>query len=131
MAEGVGFEPTVGFPTLDFESSALNRTQPPFLKKQKKTSNAERSTSNVEWQLRSARVTQIILSGENVDLCVAGLHIVKRPNCADARHGFYCGVREHYLRHFLRKNVTIFILPPATAGLHIVCPLGSHAISSC
>ena len=31
MAEGVGFEPTVGFPTLDFESSALNRTQPPFL----------------------------------------------------------------------------------------------------
>jgi hypothetical protein len=27
----VGFEPTVGFPTLDFESSALNRTQPPFL----------------------------------------------------------------------------------------------------
>src|SRR6266576_3990009 len=30
LAEGVGFEPTVGFPTLDFESSALNRTQPPF-----------------------------------------------------------------------------------------------------
>jgi hypothetical protein len=28
--EGVGFEPTVSFPTLDFESSALNRTQPPF-----------------------------------------------------------------------------------------------------
>jgi hypothetical protein len=26
----VGFEPTVGCPTLDFESSALNRTQPPF-----------------------------------------------------------------------------------------------------
>src|SRR5262249_11316698 len=30
VAEGVGFEPTVSFPTLDFESSALNRTQPPF-----------------------------------------------------------------------------------------------------
>ena len=30
VAEGVGFEPTVGYPTLDFESSALNRTQPPF-----------------------------------------------------------------------------------------------------
>ena len=30
-AEGVGFEPTVGFPTHDFESCALNRTQPPFL----------------------------------------------------------------------------------------------------
>jgi hypothetical protein len=37
--EGVGFEPTVGFPTLDFESSALNRTQPPFLNEQK---NVER-----------------------------------------------------------------------------------------
>jgi hypothetical protein len=31
MAEGVGFEPTVGVkPTLDFESSAFNQTQPPF-----------------------------------------------------------------------------------------------------
>ena len=38
MAEGVGFEPTVGFPTLDFESSALNRTQPPFLQSKR---NAE------------------------------------------------------------------------------------------
>src|SRR5690348_7720422 len=39
MAEGVGFEPTVGCPTLDFESSALNRTQPPF--RSWKTSNIE------------------------------------------------------------------------------------------
>ena len=31
VAEGAGFEPAVGFPTFDFESSALNRTQPPFL----------------------------------------------------------------------------------------------------
>ena len=30
MAEGVGFEPTVSYPTFDFESSALNRAQPPF-----------------------------------------------------------------------------------------------------
>ena len=44
MAEGVGFEPTVGFPTLDFESSALNRTQPPFLLGEK---NAERR-SNIQ-----------------------------------------------------------------------------------
>jgi hypothetical protein len=36
MAEGVGFEPTVGCPTLDFESSALNRTQPPFLNENKR-----------------------------------------------------------------------------------------------
>ena len=30
VAEGVGFEPTVSCPTFDFESSALNRAQPPF-----------------------------------------------------------------------------------------------------
>jgi hypothetical protein len=48
MAEGVGFEPTVGFPTLDFESSALNRTQPPFLQERRKrrTPNVEHPTSN-------------------------------------------------------------------------------------
>ena len=44
-AEGVGFEPTVGFPTLDFESSALNRTQPPFPFEKK---NVEQSTSNIQ-----------------------------------------------------------------------------------
>src|SRR6516165_224312 len=37
--EGVGFEPTVGCPTLDFESSALNRTQPPFLLEIRKRRN--------------------------------------------------------------------------------------------
>ena len=56
MAEGVGFEPTVGFPTLDFESSALNRTQPPFRDEKKNVkpayaksfgvASAERPTSN-------------------------------------------------------------------------------------
>ena len=47
-AEGVGFEPTVGFPTLDFESSALNRTQPPFLNGRRKlrTPNVEHPTSD-------------------------------------------------------------------------------------
>src|SRR5437660_9631631 len=44
-AEGVGFEPTVGFPTLDFESSALNRTQPPFLDKNR-TLSVQRPISN-------------------------------------------------------------------------------------
>ena len=48
MAEGVGFEPTVGFPTLDFESSALNRTQPPFLDAGKQTPSAQRPISNIE-----------------------------------------------------------------------------------
>src|SRR4029077_16100014 len=47
-AEGVGFEPTVGCPTLDFESSALNRTQPPFLRNHRKlrTPNFRHPTSN-------------------------------------------------------------------------------------
>ena len=58
MAEGVGFEPTVGFPTLDFESSALNRTQPPFLEAKENAEPAyaksfgvasvQRPTSNIE-----------------------------------------------------------------------------------
>ena len=30
LKEGVGFEPTVGFPTFDFKSKALSRTQPSF-----------------------------------------------------------------------------------------------------
>ncbi len=45
MAEGVGFEPTVGFPTLDFESSALNRTQPPFLEAKENAERRQRPTS--------------------------------------------------------------------------------------
>src|SRR5215475_12626865 len=48
LAEGVGFEPTVGCPTLDFESSALNRTQPPFLVeiRKRRTPNVEHPTLN-------------------------------------------------------------------------------------
>src|SRR4249920_3651229 len=49
LAEGVGFEPTVGFPTLDFESSALNRTQPPFLEAGRK-----RPTPNVQYPTLNA-----------------------------------------------------------------------------
>ena len=49
-SEGVGFEPTVGFPTLDFESSALNRTQPPFLAAKR---NAQRSTPNAQRPMKS------------------------------------------------------------------------------
>src|SRR5206468_3401985 len=56
MTEGVGFEPTVGFPTLDFESSALNRTQPPFLQERRKRRTRlrqklrrrKRRTSNIQ-----------------------------------------------------------------------------------
>src|ERR1041385_4685172 len=58
MAEGVGFEPTVGFPTLDFESSALNRTQPPFPNAKE---NVEHRTSNIQFRMQ---VTQTILSAQ-------------------------------------------------------------------
>ena len=53
MAEGVGFEPTVGFPTLDFESSALNRTQPPFREAGRKrpTPNVQHPTLNANGPL--------------------------------------------------------------------------------
>jgi hypothetical protein len=53
MAEGVGFEPTVGFPTLDFESSALNRTQPPF-----RDARKERQMLNVQHPTSNASMTQ-------------------------------------------------------------------------
>jgi hypothetical protein len=51
LAEGVGFEPTVPLcGTLDFESSALNRTQPPFLKFAGKlrTLNVQHPTPNAK-----------------------------------------------------------------------------------
>ena len=54
VAEGVGFEPTVGFPTLDFESSALNRTQPPFLQERRKL-----RTTNVQHRILNATVFDI------------------------------------------------------------------------
>ena len=52
VAEGVGFEPTVGCPTLDFESSALNRTQPPFLRVESVQPDwRQRPTSNLQCKI--------------------------------------------------------------------------------
>src|SRR4029077_20764245 len=48
MAEGVGFGRTVGFPTLERKSSAVNRTQPPF-RDEKRTSNP-RTPKASAWQ---------------------------------------------------------------------------------
>ena|GEM_PF-2554336 len=39
MAERVGFEPTVAFATLDFESSALDRAQPSLRERQTSRAN--------------------------------------------------------------------------------------------
>ena len=62
-AEGVGFEPTVPLcGTLDFESSALNRTQPPFLGERQKTLNGpSRTGGNV--QHRTSNATRILTPG--------------------------------------------------------------------
>src|SRR6266576_5227164 len=65
LAEGVGFEPTVGFPTLDFESSALNRTQPPFLEERRK-----RRMSNVQHPKSNATVFEIRRSALGVERCI-------------------------------------------------------------
>ena len=56
MAEGVGFEPTVGCPTLDFESSALNRTQPPFPVPRIVDVNLNRSMLHRRFSERSVRL---------------------------------------------------------------------------
>src|SRR5438045_9471049 len=64
-AEGVGFEPTVGLPTLDFESSALNRPQPPFLEERRK-----RRTSNVQHPKSNATVFEIRRSALGVERCI-------------------------------------------------------------
>jgi hypothetical protein len=72
MAEGVGFEPTVGCPTLDFESSALNRTQPPFLKcrRKRRTPNVQHSMSNAN-TCKVVSVLRTILSWEMAVLLTA------------------------------------------------------------
>src|SRR5215471_8440509 len=94
MAEGVGFEPTVGFPTLDFESSALNRTQPPFRECKE---NAEPAYA------KSFRVTSIQGRTSNAEC--------NRP-------------RRHNGLPYEAKNVTILGLPCVPGLLHLVCPHG-------
>lgn len=116
--EGVGFEPTVGFPTLDFESSALNRTQPPFLGSEKENvepayarsfgvASVQRPTSNIEcnylpnWALSVGRLYSGSPSGPPPVL----------------------PCRQDCLPHEA-KNVTIFGLPRLPVLLHLVCPHG-------
>src|SRR4029077_14396240 len=109
MAEGVGFEPTVGFPTLDLESSALNRTQPPF-RDEKRTSNP-RTPKASAWQALNVQhptqtATRSCLRGGGDLLGAAGwvsrgesLHVPRRPG------------QKHDFRLTRQKNVTIKGLP--------------------
>ena len=110
--EGVGFEPTVGFPTLDFESSALNRTQPPFLQsKKRRTRNVQHTTSN-------ATVSRLGLQRWALD--VERLSSGKPPaSRAPPALGGILSL-ERRARPDYPKNVTIFDLPPLIRGLHIV-----------
>ena len=111
--EGVGFEPTVGFPTLDFESSALNRTQPPFLEAGRKTPNAQRPTSNAQckraselnverWALDVQRCVQRIAwlaptgLAERI-LCLARLKMLQLKACQVSQ--VYCILYVHTDSH--------------------------------
>ena len=105
LAEGVGFEPTVGCPTLDFESSALNRTQPPFLEERRKP---EDRTSNIEPSFASCSALGV---GRSV------LYSAHRPACPDR-------LVERTFRFTRLKNVTIKRLPRLASLLHLVCPHG-------
>jgi hypothetical protein len=93
VAEGVGFEPTVGFPTLDFESSALNRTQPPFhfarwkLGAHYQASRGVCKTARVRWNAVSERNANIIAEGTNFVNLPA--HLYARQNEAAKPHFFF------------------------------------------
>ena len=108
MAEGVGFEPTVGYPTLDFESSALNRTQPPFPFSQ------------------SAGVPALIINCAGV-IVNSGLRINGGAEEGTDFKSVMAG-RDPFPespQNGDTKNVTILGLPRGLLVLHIVCPLGN------
>jgi hypothetical protein len=116
LAEGVGFEPTVGFPTLDFESSALNRTQPPFLEERRKRRTrlrqklrrGKRRTSNIQHRMQPS-------SRFGVQLwALYSAHRLARPDGSG---------RQDSLPHEAKKCYN-FGLPGLTSLLHLVCPHG-------
>ena len=108
MAEGVGFEPTVGFPTLDFESSALNRTQPPFqfwIDNRAHTMGDDTILVNSTGLLtpRARRIQRTL----------------RKLNAVVIR----CGLCVRFLGGDSRpKNVTIFVLIRMRDALHIAFP---------
>ena len=111
----MGFEPTVGFPTLDFESSALNRTQPPFLEagRKRQTPNVQHPTLNangpLNWTLSVRRSA--------LGVGRSALYSAHRLTCPDPS-----GKQD--FSHHEAKNVTIKGLPCLTRLLHLVCPHG-------
>ena len=121
MAEGVGFEPTVSFPTLDFESSALNRTQPPFLEERRK-----RRTRLRQKLRRGKRRTPINReqTSKHPTSNATGLEIRRSALCS--AHRLACpdaSGKQDFSPHEA-KNVTIKRLPRVASLLHLVCPHG-------
>jgi hypothetical protein len=135
MAEGVGFEPTVSFPTLDFESSALNRTQPPF---------QSLDIVHLNLRMRNFRVRRVC-KGDAVRSSATDVQIWVRHELRCAREfnlailGGCCGTNERYIEALAKaavdhgesaawgpKNVTILGLLSLNPELHIVCPKDSQ-----
>ena len=123
MAEGVGFEPTVGFPTLDFESSALNRTQPPFQKgrRKRRTPNVQHPTPNEKpilplpwfWAFEDFG---LLLSDFGIRILSFAVTSTLWPGLRSSKP----------TGAWAPKNVTILILPRLHPRLHIVCPKDSQ-----
>ena len=124
----MGFEPTVGFPTLDFESSALNRTQPPFHDKKNVepayeksfgVASAERPTSNGQrkYDADDSVGEEAVVGHQRIATLVPASRV---PTPASRARPWQTG-----LAYFTRaKNVTIFRLPCLSRLLHLVCPHG-------
>ncbi|SRR6266481_6079706 len=121
MAEGVGFEPTVGFPTLDFESSALNRTQPPFLLGEKNVEPAYARSfgvASVERRISNIECNCLRDSAFSIGRWTFSVVFSPSPGLCPDPSG-----RQDSLPHEA-KNVTIFGLPCVPSLLHLVCPHG-------
>ena len=129
----MGFEPTVGFPTLDFESSALNRTQPPFrdgkinvesaYAKSFGVASAERPNIQRPAQTPFCSCTrrrQCCLSGDGTTR-----HWLNKlgPSCLIPRSATRAWSGRRDLSQGA-KNVTILHLPCLPKLLHLVCPHG-------
>jgi hypothetical protein len=116
--EGVGFEPTVGCPTLDFESSALNRTQPPFLEAKE---NAERRTSNIQRRMQLSSKLGVGQPARRIPCAKAGLSVCNLGNPVGRSRS---ALADRIVCLTKQKNVTIKGLPCLASLLHLVCPHG-------
>ena len=131
MAEGVGFEPTVGCPTLDFESSALNRTQPPFPEAkrnlQSPTLNVQRSTSNPPSQTlwRGRRRTQTRFRIAPSMLSVGSL-LVRRVFLSGSKNS----EKSYNFRLAMRASEAAYCVSARTVTLLLVVDWNSQVVSA-